>query len=284
LQNLESSLESQGVTLDDYYEGIRYHNQRFADWVDARIDDISLPGISRATQVIYKEASDELATVVIVPGGRGQICFGAKDFENELLMPMSLFKPLAELNVSTMLFNSTQLLPMPYDPLIPLPNTDEGRVIDEHFQQVAYLVKKYSQELGKPLMLLGHSSSCATLVKLRQWWPEFDKYVKGLILLSSKIIYGDRYPTLAFGSRVDFPILAVSHENDKCPRTPPKYNEQLVKFSTHPATRFVKLSGGISDGDVDPCLCFGHHGFYGIEKELCRVIRDFIADTQGLNT
>jgi pimeloyl-ACP methyl ester carboxylesterase len=82
---------------------------------------------------------------------------------------------------------------------------------------------------------------------------------------------------LDFGlNRIKVPVLAIAHEDDDCPGTPPEGAKEIVKASTSSPNAEAKYFTGGGDSGGNSCRPETPHTFYGIEEEVISAIAKFI--------
>ncbi len=212
----------------------------------------------------WMERPGAMATVVLLPGGKGAI--GMKDgvptSTNFLVRSRDLFAA-AGLNVA----------------IVGRPSDREDldlayRTGADHLEDLKRVVERVRSDGGKPVWLVGTSrgttSAAAGAVAL-------GAAIDGVVLTSS--ITDASLPgaiqNMPLGT-IRVPVLIVHHQRDACRSTPPApVPRMLEKFSQAPAKRLLMVNGG---GGVsgDPCEPMHWHGFIGMEKDVVDEIVDFV--------
>ncbi len=233
--------------------------------------------------ISHKVVRGSIDLIITVPGGSGYCCFINDPIGfDDLIIPTNLISMFYSKDISSCVFNSCTELPKRYTPQMPLDkNNSDDASVEKHYQQIKAVVEHYSKSYDR-IWMLGHSSSATTMIGMMKWWPDFEKHLAGLILLAPKKIFKDPNKEYIphFGKYLSIPILSVNHEFDGAVNCPSEFNRMISRCSRDPRSRHVVLSGGIPDGDNDPSLGFGYHGFRGIEEVLVKEIVDFVQDNK----
>ncbi|HNU86170.1 MAG TPA: hypothetical protein PKH34_10200, partial [Syntrophales bacterium] len=78
-------------------------------------------------------------------------------------------------------------------------------------------------------------------------------------------------------AEIDDPVLIIHHLYDECRATPIQGAFELKKRLTEsPRADLVVVTGG-SMAASTPCGALSNHGFYGMEKPVVRVVKDWIS-------
>lgn len=102
----------------------------------------------------------------------------------------------------------------------------------------------------------------SSVTRSKKKWKIYDDYPKGIINMPL--------------SKVERPVLVVSHKDDGCALTPASDIDSLAKqFSLSAKVDKAVFSGG-KKPESDPCKARSAHGFYGIEQEVVDKIAAFI--------
>jgi len=151
--------------------------------------------------------------------------------------------------------------------------TDRFRTSPQHAEDVrkiiAYLKEKHRIS---SLYLVGTSKGTLSAAYLAAVFDE--PAVSGVILTAV-------YPPSEGGgidfSDIDDPVLIVHHLYDECRVTPVQGAFELKKRLTEsPQVDLVIVTGGSLSASA-PCNALSNHGFYGVERPVIQVIKDWIA-------
>lgn len=151
--------------------------------------------------------------------------------------------------------------------------TDRFRMSPKHAEDVrkiiAYLKEKHRIS---SLYLVGTSKGTLSAAYLAAVFDE--PAVSGVILTAV-------YPPSEGGgidfSDIDDPVLIIHHLYDECRVTPVQGAFELKKRLTEsPQVDLVIVTGGSLSASA-PCNALSNHGFYGVERPVIQVIKDWIA-------
>jgi hypothetical protein len=101
-----------------------------------------------------------------------------------------------------------------------------------------------------------------------------NNHIKGIVLTST-MSYSAYLRWLPL-EKVTYPILIIHHRSDGCAAT--RYSDAVLlkqKFPRSSRVDFVSMEGG-SAPRSEPCEALSAHGFLGIEKDVVRVIGDWV--------
>ena len=261
---------------EDFFRGVRYYMQKFADYVGGIVTDYEVPEANGSSFLLQKNVGSNVE-LYLLPSGKGQVCLSMDDFVTESPIPVSLIKPLIDNGFNCNLINAIDILPYPYRPVLPLDiSKEDDLACHRHWEQIIGVIKQQYKP-GQRVFLVGHSSSALTLMRLSKVYPEdITKYVSGLIVMAPKYIPKD--PNGGYGSIANtLPVLAMHHKLDKCSFTPAKPHELYFKhMCKSPLSRFVYIEGGTTKDVEDPCWGDTYHSFYQSENKVVDEMTSFI--------
>ena len=244
---------------------------------DETIESVQSRGLTQ-NFVLTMPDSTPVASVILLAGGHGKLdvgtSFGSVTFgwgkTNNLVRTRQLYADQGFL-VATMDAPS-----------------DQGkmnaiwRMSDAHAEDIKIVANYLKQKANVPVWVIGTSmgsfSAADAGVNLKE-------SIDGIVLTSSITrsksgwsIY-DEFPNGVVNmklSNVTVPVLITSHENDKCPLTPPKDIDLLAsQFTSSKKVEKIVFSGG--DPDIStPCQAMSAHGYLGIEEDVVLKISAFI--------
>jgi len=151
--------------------------------------------------------------------------------------------------------------------------TDRFRTSPQHAEDVrkiiAYLKEKHRIS---SLYLVGTSKGTLSAAYLAAAFDE--PAVSGVILTA---VYPPSEGAGIDFSDIDDPVLIVHHLYDECRVTPVQGAFELKKRLTEsPQVDLVIVTGG-SLSTSAPCNALSNHGFYGMERPVIQVMKDWIA-------
>lgn len=148
---------------------------------------------------------------------------------------------------------------------------DDGfRTSRAHAEDIVAVVKDLrSRFSGAKVFLIGTSRGTISAAYLGR---ALGDGVDGVVLTSS-VFYGGRRGTGLSGfdfSSIKAPVLFVHHVYDRCPACPYRDAESLSR--TFP---LISVSGG-KPAQSDPCEAFAAHGYFGVEEETVKAIKNWM--------
>jgi len=149
------------------------------------------------------------------------------------------------------------------------------RISEEHVQDIDAVVAWMKKKTKLPVWVVGVSlgTYSAAFYSTRD-----NKDIAGVVLLSSST----RPPVGGRGildlnlDRIQVPLLAVAHNDDDCPGTPPGGAIEIARAATSSPNAKVKSFTGGENAGRNPCFPETPHTFYGIEEEVISAIAKFI--------
>jgi pimeloyl-ACP methyl ester carboxylesterase len=149
------------------------------------------------------------------------------------------------------------------------------RTSQEHLQDIDAVVTALRARTSLPLWLLGISQGSRTAAWYAASRPDA---IEGVVLLSSLTDDPRSLQVTSFPlHNIRAPLLALAHDDDSCPGTPPAGAQRIVAAATASLGVEVKrFTGGKSVGSR-PCGTRTHHTFFGIEDTVIATIATYIA-------
>lgn len=223
------------------------------------------PGVTVSVLLIKPE--QPVATLLLFPGGNGQIAFrqdGSTTYRGFPVRNPGLF---AQQGFMTAVINT--------------PSDGTGRHFFRdsvtHTEDVRYVIDFLRKYAALPLWLVGHSAGSTSVanaaIKLA------DKNVSGIVLISSENGKPDRrsgYLDLLDLEKIKLPTLVVHHEEDECEYTLfGNARKMMPRLKAAVRSELVSYKGG---GPVsgNPCGSLHYHGFPGLEQDVAVRIGDWI--------
>jgi dienelactone hydrolase len=159
--------------------------------------------------------------------------------------------------------------------------TNEGmnygfRHSEEHAMDIQAVIEQLRQLEDVPVWIIGTSNGTASVANIAARLPP-PKGPDGVVFTSSVIYSGKGNSVFdADIGRIKIPALIVHHKEDACLFCPYHGAELLKKeLSSSSQTELIGIEGGSSPyGNV--CDAFHYHGFIGKEKEVVKIISDWI--------
>ncbi len=148
------------------------------------------------------------------------------------------------------------------------------RQSDAHLRDINAVVAALRARSDLPLWVLGISLGSRSAAWYAVNRPE---RIDGVILMSSSTDNSkgepvDRFPL----HRIPVPLLAVAHEADGCPGTPPQGATRIVAAASGSRAAEVRTFSGGRNAGRRACGVRTYHTFYGIEDEVLAAVADFI--------
>jgi len=214
----------------------------------------------------FLQSPDATATVVLLPGGEGDIALdnGAPTSKNFLVRSRDYFAAHA-LNVA--------VLDRPSD------RTEMGyvyRVSNEHIEDMRKIVVHLKKVTRLPVWLVGTSRGTISAAAAAIAFGSDE--LAGIVLTSSVT---DRKKTGAVPSqslrKIRIPVLVLHHTYDACKICSPGDASDIIHGLTNaPVKKLILVQGGGNPTD-DPCGPLHWHGYVGMEKEAVNIIAGWIA-------
>ena len=222
------------------------------------------------TLVMYWQADNPLATLVLIPGGEGRVNLSPsqKSLNNQFYRSVKMLSDKAQSkgNINVVVFDN------PYDmPSNPSSYPDTRASID-HLSRIESVVQFFKKRTGKPVLLMGHSNGAVSVTEYIRYINKAGKSnsVQGIILSSSR---NGSY----IDSRMSTKALVLHHSKDACRNSTSDASNNLynsIRRHNGARTEMKNLESGISEGG-NPCRG-GFHMFNGGGQELSKAIEGFI--------
>jgi len=233
---------------------------------ESRLVDVATrPGVS--VQMYYMKRANASATLVLLPGGNGDI--GMKrgiPAANDFLVKSRDYFSAHGFNVALIGTPSDKKV-LDFDFLMSSAHSDDLRSI------VAYLKK----DTGLPVWLVG--TSRGTLSAAAAAIAFGNQELAGIVLTSSITSHNGKntVPDLNLEA-IRIPVLVMHHQEDACSICRPEDTSLILKGLTHASIKKLLLvkGGGPPSGDGDECNARHWHGFVGMEKEAADIISGWI--------
>jgi alpha-beta hydrolase superfamily lysophospholipase len=212
------------------------------------------PGITEA--VTLTRAPNATATVVLFPGGSGQVAA----VRNNFLLRITPRLVEAGLNVAVVDVPSDQAGGMSWN----------WRATADHAADIAAIVATLKARAPVPLFLVGTSNgSISAGVGAVSVGPPA---VAGLVLTSAVWARGMQFVA---AERIRVPVLIVHNKDDGCAVSPYTGAEPFkARLASAPSTTLIVVSGGTSRSA--PCEAMSPHGYLGLEDQVVPRIVDWI--------
>jgi len=223
------------------------------------------------TQTLHWESADARATLVLIPGGAGQLGLKQTQTDTRHAFYQSL-KKLTDTTAGTpgidvVLFDSPDS--MDINP----GGYPASRAAADHLSRIGAVVRFYKQKTGKPVWLMGHSNGAVSITEFLR----YDDAEKSPAQVSGLVVSGARKGAYFDARPVGLPVLFLHHERDGCANADPRAsvgNFEHVKKTNTSVTEFRFVKGG-QPGGGSPCSS-GYHMYRGAETEMTDALRSFI--------
>ncbi len=226
------------------------------------------------TQTMFWGNPDAQATLILIPGGRGQLRLKPPQTD----MTHRFYQALKALSAPA--GGAEALNVVLFDSPEPLENSKSypsSRARKDHLTRIGSVVRFYKQKTGTPIWLMGHSNGAVSITE----FIRFDDPDGAPSLLSGLVVSGARNASYFDDRPLNFPVLFLHHENDGCPAADPraavKTFEQVKRMNSAP-TEFRFIKGGASQA-TSPCES-GYHMYNGAETEMDEALRRFIVSNR----
>ena len=148
------------------------------------------------------------------------------------------------------------------------------RMSEGHITDIDTVIAKLRAQTGLPVWILGISLGSRSV---GAYAVQRSERIARVIFLSSSTKSPRGKPVDAFPlHRVTVPVLAVAHEGDACPGTPPEGAERIAAAATAASVSETKIFSGGHNSSREPCRPRTHHTFFGIENRVVTEIAKFI--------
>jgi len=217
--------------------------------------------------LVIKANSKPSTALILFPGADGAKHFGEKDgrfwVSNNFLMRTSTDLAAAGYIVVALDAPSDQGHGM----------SDPFRTSPQHAKDVrkiiAYLKEKHRIS---SLYLVGTGKGTLSVAYLAAVFDE--PAIDGVILTA---VYPPSECAGIDFSDIDDPVLIIHHLYDECRTTPVQGAFEMKKrLAESPQVDIVVVTGGSLSAST-PCNALSNHGFYGMEKPVIQVMKDWIA-------
>lgn len=231
------------------------------------------PGVT--VRVLLLKPARPLATILLIPGGVGQVSFLPDGSTNYRGFPVRQPELFAQRGFITAVINApSDRLPAPAMNFF----RDSATHIEDVRQVIAFLRK---QDGDRPVWLVGHSAGSTSAANSGIKLGNGD--VAGIVLISSKNGKYDRASANLDGLNIEeitVPTLVVHHEQDECEYTLFANAQRLMgRLKKTEQSELISFKGG---GPVsgDRCGSLHYHGFPGLESEVASGIANWIKANQ----
>ena len=148
------------------------------------------------------------------------------------------------------------------------------RMSKDHIADIDAVIAKLQRQTGLPVWILGISLGSRSV---GAYAVQRSERIAGVVFLSSSTKSPRGKPVDAFPlHRITVPLLAIAHEDDACPGTPPEGAQRIAAAATaSPAAEVMFFSGGRNVGR-EPCRPRTYHTFFAIEDQVVTAIARFI--------
>jgi len=223
------------------------------------------PGIS--VQVYYKRGANAKATLVLLPGGSGEINM-KRGFPtaNDFLVKSRDYFTANGFNVA----------------LVGLPSDQKKldfdfRASPAHVEDIRRVVAYLKKDSGLPVWLVG--TSRGTISATAAAIAFGNQELAGIVLTSSITSKNgnDTVPALKLEA-IRIPVFVLHHELDACEICNPRDAALIIQGLTNaPVKKLLLVKGGGPPSDEgDECNARHWHGFVGMEKEATDLISSWI--------
>jgi pimeloyl-ACP methyl ester carboxylesterase len=147
---------------------------------------------------------------------------------------------------------------------------------EAHAIDIAGVIAELRKLAEVPVWAVGTSNGSASVANVASRFPP-SRGPDGIVLTSS-VERSDRGNSVFDASlgRIRVPALVVHHKDDACPWTPYRGAIHLKDaLSASPARELIGIDGG-STPYGDPCEPYHYHGFIGRERQVVKIIADWI--------
>lgn len=211
-----------------------------------RVDVPSRPGVT--VPVTITQAAQPVGTVVLFPGGSGQVAA----IRNNFLLRVVPDFVAGGLTVAVVDVPSDQPGGMSW----------QFRATAEHAKDIAAVVAMLKGRSPLPVWLIGTSNGSVSAGNgAASVGPPS---VAGVILTSSVWLRGMQQVA---AERIRVPVLIVHNQNDGCDLSPFGQTEAFkARLTASSSVTFLPVSGGRSQSA--PCQAMSPHGYLGIEDQV----------------
>jgi pimeloyl-ACP methyl ester carboxylesterase len=232
------------------------HAQGSVEETPARVVDLPLSGTG-VQRVLYAEASHARGTVVMFPGGAGEVDIGEQGDplhgKNFVVRTRSLWNARGY----------AVLIPDAIDNA----NMRGTRSSPSYAQVVSDLVAYARRQSAGPIFLLGTSQG--SIAAMNGAASLRAGQIAGVVLTESVSRQGGSHETVfdAHPDQVIVPALVVANRDDACKVAPPEDAAKIAAAMTHsPQVKVIYVSGGVLRST--DCGSLSPHGYYGIEQSV----------------
>jgi pimeloyl-ACP methyl ester carboxylesterase len=221
---------------------------------------------SETQRVLYLSPDSPRATIVMLPGGTGNIGLARdgdlRHGENFVVRTRGIWVA----NGYAVVIPDT----------IDHANLRGVRSSAEYASVVEALIRFAHTQASGPVILLGTSQgSIAAANGAAHARPGT---LAGVVLTESVSRPGGSHETVfdAGLQNIRIPALVVANRNDRCDVAPPQDAPKIAAAMSHsPGVRLVQVSGGIN-ASSNACASETPHGYYGMEPQVVETISDWI--------
>jgi hypothetical protein len=234
---------------------------------------VTLPVREDARQriLILKPDGPPIATVVLYPGGNGNVGIrqdgSLRNGGNFLVRSRDLFAKQGFL---------VAVVDRPSD----WAGADKAtyRMTVEHAEDAAAIAKVLRARAPGPIWFVGTSRGTISVASIASRLG--GAHIAGIVLTSSVTGIGGRSSQTVQDvdlSGIAVPVLILGHGYDDCRVTPWPEQESLKgRFTNSPSVMAMRIEGGDAGDLSAPCGPYSHHGFLGQEAAVVSRIADWI--------
>lgn len=228
----------------------------------SRVLDLSVAGAG-AQRALYVSPSHPKATLVMLPGGAGDIGIGN---DGSLAHGHNFLVRSRDLWVA---HGFAVLIP---DAVGGIKNLRGLRSTPEYAAVVTALVKAARAQAAAPVFLMGTSQGSIAAVNGAAHLRGGE--IAAVVLTESVSRLGGSHETVfsAHPDRINVPVLIVANSDDRCKVAPPQEAPKIAAAMTGaPLVKVLDVSGGVMHG-TNACGSLSPHGYDGIEPHVVDAI------------
>lgn len=227
----------------------------------ARVLSLDIPGGGQL-RALYDAPDRPRATIVMLPGGAGDIGLGAD----------------GETTRGDNFVVRSRALWVAAGFAVLIPDTIDGRNLRglrsarSYAGVVAALVASAHAQAAGPVFLFGTSQGA--IAAMNGAAHLHHKEIAGVVLSEAVSVPGGSHETVFDGhpDKVDVPALVVANGDDRCNVAPPDDVERIAAAMTRsPSVKILHVSGGEQRSSRD-CGSLSPHGYYGIESSVVNAV------------
>jgi pimeloyl-ACP methyl ester carboxylesterase len=223
---------------------------------------VELPlGSGGSQRVLYAAASPAHGTIVMLPGGAGEVDIDAQgDFlhgKNFVVRTRNLWNANGYAVIIPDAFKNANMRGIRSSP--------------QYAEVVSELVGYAHKQAPGPVFLLGTSQG--SIAAMNGASHLLQGQIAGVVLTESVSRQGGSHETVfdAHPELVNVPALVVANRDDACRVAPPDDAAKIAAAMTHsPQVKVIYVSGGVLRST--DCGSLSPHGYYGIEQSVVDAI------------